>query len=343
MEQFAGNYTGPNWSNGIWQESVEFGDTDPKSELDALSRLHDSAYAKYKDNAHREAADMIYEKEAKALVGRFPHLAGDLVLHGNRTWGQAKDALFYSQLGLPGLIYFAGKNMWNANKMIHGTYLQKEQKEILDYFKTDPKKNLQSFGKGVATLGKKNSVSDPEFVGKKGKINVINVAPKPAVPELKTGKFGVKMNQVTPEDKIDYQNQKANAANIQHQKNSRGFKMFQLNKRESHLKGQKGKVRVKPYFPEIVPDSKLKLTPEEREVRNVLRLIMHLEVRRRPPPMNLVEAAMPYKHSKRYQFDLEYESEFQRRLPAFRVGYLKGKQKRAAEDAAIMAAYYKKK
>ncbi len=51
------NYTGPYISNGKLQESVPFGDKTPKDELDALSRLHDSAYAKWDDRLHRSVAD----------------------------------------------------------------------------------------------------------------------------------------------------------------------------------------------------------------------------------------------------------------------------------------------
>lgn len=141
MEQFSGNYTGPYWSNGKFQESVAFGDTDPQSELDKLSRLHDSAYYQYKDRAHREAADLLYKKDADTLVGRFPELAGSAVQYGNYTQRQASqladDAAHY---GILGPIVFAGRNMYNANKMLNGDYLSKEKQDILKYYDTDPRK-----------------------------------------------------------------------------------------------------------------------------------------------------------------------------------------------------------
>ncbi len=152
MEGFSGNYTGPYWSDGKLQESVEFGTEDPKSELDYLSRLHDTAYAHYKDDAHREAADEIYERDAKRLVGRFPHLAGDLVLHGNRTSRAAKrlagDVGKFSMLGPMGALLGAAKfqigNMITSHKMIKGTHLAKEKADIQALYDRDPQKGKWS-------------------------------------------------------------------------------------------------------------------------------------------------------------------------------------------------------
>ena len=149
MEAYSGNYTGPYWSDGKFQESVAFGEADPKSELDALARLHDTAYAVYKDRAHREAADEIFNTEAKKLVGKFPHLAGDLVLYGNYAHRQAKqlvsDTTALPFLGMPGALLgavkFAGTNFINANKMINGTYLKKEKADVEALYARDPKRN----------------------------------------------------------------------------------------------------------------------------------------------------------------------------------------------------------
>jgi hypothetical protein len=126
MEQFAGNYTGPYWSDGKIQSSVEFGTTDPQSELDALSRLHDTAYAHYSDRGHREAADLIYAREAKRLGEKYPELIGNIVQYGNYTGRQAvqlaKDVGTVPGFPLIGLGKFAITNLFNANKMITGTY-----------------------------------------------------------------------------------------------------------------------------------------------------------------------------------------------------------------------------
>ncbi len=148
--QYVGNYTGPDWSNGKHQSSVEWGDLPPQSQLDYLSRQHDSAYAKFPDRAHRDAADRIYNEQAKKLVGRFPQLAGKIVVYGNMAENSIKRTAknFYDGLrfgGLPGalggLIYTAGGNIIQANKMLDNSYLKRETADVLKYYETDPYKN----------------------------------------------------------------------------------------------------------------------------------------------------------------------------------------------------------
>jgi len=147
MEGFSGNYTGPYWSDGKFQTSVEFGGSTPQSELDKLSRLHDSAYAHWPDRAHREAADEIYNEQAHKLASQFPELAGNLVLYGNYGARQAKQLAsdFTSYGGLPGLIKFGVTNLYNANKMVNGTYLSKEKSDVSAFYNTDPKKGDSAF------------------------------------------------------------------------------------------------------------------------------------------------------------------------------------------------------
>lgn len=168
MEQFSGNYTGPYWSDGKLQTSVEFGSMDPQSELDKLSRLHDSAYAHYADRGHREAADEIYARDAKVLAGKFPELAGNIVMYGNYGARQSKQlSADFGTLGPLGLIKFAGGNLLNAHKMLNGTYLKKEKGDIERFYGTDPRKGqaaVTSNGKS-----KNNSLSDAvaaEFAAK---------------------------------------------------------------------------------------------------------------------------------------------------------------------------------
>ncbi len=146
MEGYSGNYTGPYWSDGKFQESVLFGTEDPKSELDYLSYLHDSAYAMYKDDAHRKAADEIYERDAKRLVGRFPHLAGDLVLYGNHAMrgakglaGDVSSGFKFGPLGaVIGAIKWQIGNMIDSHKMLKGTYLKKEKADVEALYARDP-------------------------------------------------------------------------------------------------------------------------------------------------------------------------------------------------------------
>jgi len=147
---YTGNYTGPYWSDGKFQESVEWGDSDPQSQLDYLSRQHDSAYARYKDNKHREAADAIYNREAQKLKEKFPSLAGNLVLYGNYAGRQAEKLTKNSALGfkiggpvgaLAGAIYTAGGSIVDNMKRIDGKYNAKEMADIEKYYKTDPRKD----------------------------------------------------------------------------------------------------------------------------------------------------------------------------------------------------------
>lgn len=132
------NYTGPYRSDGKFQTSVEFGKTAPKDKLDALSRLHDSAYAKYKDYGHRVAADSIYNQEAKKLVGKFPSLAGDLVVYGNQTGRSVSNLASNASYGPLGFVYGAVKNMYNLNDYMVNQ--KKYAREVSDYYDTDPEK-----------------------------------------------------------------------------------------------------------------------------------------------------------------------------------------------------------
>lgn len=185
MEEYSGNYTGPYWSDGKFQESVAFGESDPKSELDALARLHDTAYATYKDRGHREAADEIFNREAKKLVGKFPHLAGDLVLYGNYAQRQAtqlaKDVTTPFLGPLLGAAKFAATNVYNANKMLSGTYLKKEKADIEALYARDPRKSAEPPARPPGPSSRdvpkpRVSVSGPS-VQEKGRVSTNSVIP----------------------------------------------------------------------------------------------------------------------------------------------------------------------
>lgn len=130
------NYTGPYISDGKFQESVEFGETVPQDALDYLSRLHDTAYAHYKDYAHRRAADIIYYQEAKKLEGAFPQLAGLAVLVGNQVGSSVVNLVDGMAAGPLGFLYGAVKNMYNLGDfaMNEKQYLQ----DIRDLYAKDP-------------------------------------------------------------------------------------------------------------------------------------------------------------------------------------------------------------
>lgn len=143
------NYTGPYLSNGQYQSSVAFGDVEPKSKLDALSRLHDTAYATYADYGHRTAADVIYNAEAKKLESLFPQLAGSIVLYGNKI----KDSfanLAGSFVNPLDLIFGAVKNMYNLNDYMVNE--EKYRRDILELYAKDPKKEKAVVKFGLSEL-----------------------------------------------------------------------------------------------------------------------------------------------------------------------------------------------
>nr|WRQ64783.1 hypothetical protein [Sobelivirales sp.] len=154
-EIYHGNYVGPGWSDGKKQESVEFGTAIPTDELDALARYHDTAYAHFKDEKHREAADMIFAQEAEKLKRKYgtnwasnPKIASALVLHGNHAKREAQAMLKIAGSGpfvLPALLYHAVSNMVKSHQQVNGTYLKKEMGQVLALYANDPRKmgNIQ--------------------------------------------------------------------------------------------------------------------------------------------------------------------------------------------------------
>lgn len=132
------NYTGPYLSDGKFQNSVYFGDAEPKSKLDALSRLHDTAYATFADYGHRTAADSIYNEEAKKLESIFPQLAGAAVLYGNKVMGSFSNLTSNAALGPLGVLIGAVKNMYNLNDYVLNE--ERYRRDVLDLYAKDPKK-----------------------------------------------------------------------------------------------------------------------------------------------------------------------------------------------------------
>lgn len=188
---YAGEYTGPYWSDGAIQESVEWGSKSPQSALDWLSRQHDSAYAHYKDVRHREAADLIYMREAKKLAGRFPELAGSLVGYGNYTGRQfgklAADVGLATKLtGNPllGVVKYGLGGLRDNMQRINGTYLKNELSDVTKFYDTDPHK----MSKPLSTVPTKvverprSGGSGVALVVNDGQKNVIHVGGRPRLP-----------------------------------------------------------------------------------------------------------------------------------------------------------------
>ncbi len=145
----SGNYVGPYWSDGKVQESVEWGDSPALHALDDLARQHDAAYARYKDDKHREAADMIFAQEAKKLKEKYgskwaddPRIAARLVEYGNFTARTVKKLVRAAPYGLPGLLAYQVGNMVDNYKRIKGTYLKNEQSELKKFYETDPHRKI---------------------------------------------------------------------------------------------------------------------------------------------------------------------------------------------------------
>lgn len=177
------NFTGPYWSDGKLQESVEFGATTPLNDLDIASRLHDSAYAHYEAGTQqRRAADYLYYEEVQNLGG-LGQFAGTAVLYGNQVTNAlgelASDAStgfkFGGLLGgLVGLIYGGVKNElnlidWMDNK---NKYLE----EVRSYYDTDPYKDKEGYRKRHATLELVQGVDNP-FVNPVSYDDLLELAP----------------------------------------------------------------------------------------------------------------------------------------------------------------------
>ncbi len=186
-------YTGPYISDNKFQTSVEFGEHEALSELAYLSRMHDTAYAHWKDRDHREAADQLYNERAQQIVGRFPHLAGNAVMYGNYAKRQFEDAASYATFGLPGLVYWGAKNMYNQNKMLNGTYLKKEKDAVLQLYSRDPeasKYEKWAYGKDGSgpVKGKRGANSGGQTQTRQGEVSTLTrlsnaVDPQPAKSE----------------------------------------------------------------------------------------------------------------------------------------------------------------
>lgn len=128
-------YTGPYISDGRIQSSVEFGQTPPVNALDEQSRLHDSAYAHYKDYGHLRAADVLYDRNVSKL-GPLGKTVGTTVLYGNQAMSSIGNISSAGYLGPFSIVYGAVKNSYNLYD-----FMLNEEKYISDvekYYATDP-------------------------------------------------------------------------------------------------------------------------------------------------------------------------------------------------------------
>lgn len=195
------NYTGPYWSDGKFQESVEFGASAPLSDLDRASRLHDSAYARYKDEKYRIAADIIYQDTLKTIDSASARLIRGLPVYGNYTKNRAMEygeALASGMKfgGLPGavgsLAVASIKNLFKQNDLLLN--LDKYKKEVRDYYATDPLKSThQSYGLelNVEPAAKPTITKQPQKLGH-------DPAPPQKLEKLENDPMRFARNKVTP-------------------------------------------------------------------------------------------------------------------------------------------------
>jgi hypothetical protein len=134
------NYTGPYISDGKFQSSVEFGQTPPKDALDAISRLHDSAYAHWDDSQHRRAADIIYAKEAAKIDDSLAGIAGFSVLYGNQILRSTENLLglstYPTPLNLVKVVYGGAKNLYDLIDYVQNE--RRYQQDVREFYDIDP-------------------------------------------------------------------------------------------------------------------------------------------------------------------------------------------------------------
>jgi len=166
MPEAAGNYIGPGWSDGKFQSSVEWGSSEPQSELDLEAYYHDSAYKKFSDEAHRQAADSIFADNAARIKGELPPLARTAVSQGNMlsrsvTRTTRNVASGAALAGVPGaiigLVYTGLQNLAMANDLLPGKTRDNLRKEVLDYYASDPNARSNNY---VTKPSSKTSAKD---------------------------------------------------------------------------------------------------------------------------------------------------------------------------------------
>ena len=75
---FTDDYTGPYYSNGIFQGSVPFGKKKPKNKLAELSRIHDTAFALCDTLDCLDRADQLYYDDTRRFQDTQPRIIGAL-------------------------------------------------------------------------------------------------------------------------------------------------------------------------------------------------------------------------------------------------------------------------
>lgn len=130
------NYTGPYWSDGKIQPSIEFGNSIPTDEVDAESRLHDSAFAHFGDERHRLAADYIYKKRLEKVPGFKSAFVRNIPFYGNLADSSHLSGLLTPFSLLTTVDYF--RHVAKVEREIANGLYDKEIADVLNYYATDP-------------------------------------------------------------------------------------------------------------------------------------------------------------------------------------------------------------
>ncbi len=156
-------YTGPYWSDGKFQPSVEFGTTLPRTWRAFNSRLHDTAFAHFQDDRHRTAADWIY-RQALALDDS---VVSQVVRHIPIVGNHSGHLLSLFPLGLGALAAPIAwvRHLMLMNEINSGGY-ETEIQDVLQLYSRDPDQALSTMGGAVthAVYGDDWSSKDPKYL-----------------------------------------------------------------------------------------------------------------------------------------------------------------------------------
>jgi len=187
---------------------VLWGEKAPVDEFDNLARQHDAAYAMWKDERHRMAADIIFAQEANKLDKKYgtsyasdPKFAANAVLYGNYAMRQAKDigpAFAPTGMNVAGLILHEGKYIYNMQKMLDeqaksgGKNYMREQEDVREFYKNAPAPT--KFSAKASNPAAKQQVDAP-VSGSLGNRDV----PQGTAQKLAEERFASKPNAVFPD------------------------------------------------------------------------------------------------------------------------------------------------
>ncbi len=136
-------YTGPYWSDGKIQSSVEFGESFTPTYLAYNSRLHDSAFAHFQDDRHRTAADWIYRQSLRFDDSVKSQIVRQLPFVGNHVGFLLP--LFTSGLAGPAALLAALEVSLLKRDIENGAY-DSEIRDVLQFYNTDPDPLLSKMG-----------------------------------------------------------------------------------------------------------------------------------------------------------------------------------------------------